>query len=149
MGMFMDIMGWFLFFLGMLVWFIAFTVSSSNIVYDISDQGGYIEDKSVLINILETPATESTDIADEIILAINNKETKAKEEIDKILNSVYGRANKVCWTLWHYEEDSQKNLLNVECNSKKQILFDQETTLPYLPHGQPIKIRLAILGYIK
>ena len=67
LGLFTDMLGWFIFFVGMLGWFVAFSLSSSSTTFDISSQGAYLQDKSILINILETPSTNNINIADEII----------------------------------------------------------------------------------
>jgi hypothetical protein len=141
-----DMLGWIIFFIGMIVWFLIFTVTQSTIKYDITSQGAYVEDKAILINILQSPVAENTNVADEIIISIlQNKQTKAKDEIDKILNSIYGRADKVCWALWYKENNIEKTLFDVECTKKKQVLFNQETKIP--SPQKPIDIRLAVLGY--
>ncbi len=147
LGLFADMLGWLIFFLGIAVWFI-FTISPNALKYDISSHGAYLEDKTVLINILETPVTGNTNVGDEILLSIFNGETQVKGEIDQILNSIYGRANKVCWGLWYYEGDERKSLMGVDC-IKKEILYEGETLLPASLDSDPIKIRLAVLGYLK
>jgi hypothetical protein len=149
MGLFSDLLGWLILFLGVFVLLMIVSMSESGIKYDISAQGGYIADKSVLINILQTPVSESTNIADEILFSIERRDSKAKEEIDGILNYIYGRADKVCWALWRIEDGKQVPVMDVSCNGEKKILFDQDAILPRSLDAEPVRIRLAVLGYKK
>lgn len=157
MFQFTDLMGVLLFFIGVTVLFLLLGNSKSTITYNINARGPYLEakanpemtyldDRSVLVTILRSPVTKTTNVADEIANLLQNKESRAKEEIELILNSIYGRGRKVCWALWYYNLDAQEPLISVDCKEKIQ-LFNQETYLPLSPSAQPVKIRLAVLGY--
>ena len=148
-GLFTDMTGWLIFFIGMIAWFLIFSLALSDVKHDISADGVYMDDKSMLINILQTPIEDSTNVADEIIMSINrNRENPLlKEGIDSILNGVYGRAKPVCWARWYYTGNTKKTLMDVECMGKKKELFDETTFLPFLPNEGPIEIKLTVLGY--
>ncbi|MBR9699293.1 hypothetical protein GOV09_02465 [Candidatus Woesearchaeota archaeon] len=141
LGIFTDMLGWFFFFLGMVAWFVAYSFLIGDITYEISIQKGYLDDKGILISILQTPVTESTTVADEVLLTIENPSRDlAKNVINHALNSVYGQAQPICWALW---QDDQ-TLYSVDCE-KKQVLLEQSMDIAS-PEG-PLPIRLAILGY--
>ena len=147
LGLFVDMLGWFIFFVGIVTWFFLFSFLSGDIVYEIESEKGYLSD-NIIQTILETE-TENGQLSDEIILAINNQPLEGTEErIDQILNLVYGRANKVCWGIWYYKDNNQNTLYGVDCN-KKNILFDQTINLLNPKTKKSEKIRLAILGYTK
>lgn len=150
MSLVIDMWGWFIFFLGILFWLFIFMALSKGITYEIQEKTAYLSDDSILLAYLRTPVTEKENIADLIVTAYRgaNKE-KLKEELNKILNQVYGRAKPVCWKLWYYEKDSKKLLVEEECGSEKNELFNAETImpLPYNMEDKAIKIKLVILGY--
>lgn len=144
LGLFSDMLGWFIFFLGMVIWFVVFGLSTSDIVYEINTDSFYLEDKTVLTNILQTPLTEDSNVADGIIEKIYGKKNNLKSDLDRIINNIYGRTNKACWTLWYYKEDEKKNLVSTMCTGSKQVLFDQKAKIP--GHLSPIEIRLTIFN---
>ena len=152
LGQLSDMWGWFIFFVGMIMWFIIFTVASENLEYNLGDQQAYLEDKTELINMLQTPSSDDLNLADEIVFAVANSQQldlQAKQTLDEILNSIYGRQDNVCWTLWYTSsltEEPGNILANIDCPSDKNILFDQSVILPSQSY-RPIKIRLAVLGY--
>ena len=150
MSLVTDMWGWFIFFLGILFWLFIFMVLSKGITYEIQEKTAYLSDDGILLAYLRTPVTEKENIADLIVAAYQGADKeKLKEELNKILNHVYGRAKPVCWKLWYYERDSKKLLVEEECGSEKNELFDAEAIMP-LPHNlkdKKIKIKLAVLGY--
>ena len=150
MSLVTDMWGWFIFFLGILFWLFIFMVLSKGITYEIQEKTAYLSDDGILLAYLRTSVTEKENIADLIVAAYQGADKeKLKEELNKILNHVYGRAKPVCWKLWYYEKDSKKLLVEEECGSEKNELFDAETImpLPYHQEDKTIKIKLVILGY--
>jgi hypothetical protein len=143
MGFFLDIWGWIIFFVGMVVWFLIFTLSSDQVTIEVDAVSGYTQDPTTLIAILETPVSGSTTIADHVRLELEGRSSQLKDEMDRAVNSIYGRADKVCWKLW--QEDNL--LAQVECTGEKQELLNQE--VPFPRKEGKTSMRLAVLGYQK
>ena len=85
--------------------------------------------------------TGSTTIADSITqVYFGESPDKLQEELNQILNSVYGRADPVCWKLWYYdppENNEEKVLVKEECTGEKKDLLHATTIIP-LPNKKPI-----------
>jgi len=146
MGLFTDIIGWFILFLGVVLWAIVFFISNTTVSYQIKEQSAYLNNEGILLNYLTSP-TEEGNIADLIIQVYGGEEpTKLVNELDYILNQVYGKSGDICWKLWYYQENNDKELLvGTECG-KKTNFFDAETIIP-TPEGDKIKIKLNVPGY--
>jgi len=148
MGLFTDIIAWFILFLGVTLWAVVFFISSSAISYQIKEQSTYLNNEGILLNYLISP-TQEGNIADLIVLVYNGEDkTKLVNELDPILNEIYGKSGDICWKLWYYTENNKKKLLvGTECG-KKTNFFDAETLTP-TPDGDKLKIKLSIPGYKK
>lgn len=148
MGMFTDIIGWFILFLGIAVWSVAFFISNTTVSYQIKEQSTYLNNEGILLNYLITPVGEGN-LADLIIMVYNGGDKiKLINELDPILNKIYGKTKDVCWKLWYYTEENEKELLaGTEC-SKKTNFFDAETVIP-TEQGNKLKIKLNVPGYKK
>jgi hypothetical protein len=143
-----DMLGWIIFFAGIIVWVIFFNLLHTNMKYDIGGIGKNIDDQTMMINMLHTPLRDNLAIADGIVLSINGQENyHTQETIDFVLNSIYGRNKKVCWQLYYFQNNIKKNLMSVSCVGDKQILFEQEEILPSFVDSMPVKIKLIVLGY--
>jgi hypothetical protein len=87
-------------------------------------------------------------LADNILIAIKtNNPNPVQADLAQIMDSVYGRAQPSCWTLWYYVNDEKKALASVDCKGRKSVIFDEETLLPAAASEAPIKIRLTVTGY--
>ncbi len=148
MGLFTDIMGWFILFLVVTLWAVAFVVSDAIISYQIKEQSVYLNNEGILLNYLTSPVEEGN-IADLMVMAYNGEDkTKLVNELDTILNKIYGKSGDICWKLWYYTENNKKKLLvGTECG-KKTNFFDAETVIP-TPNGDKLKIKLNVPGYKK
>ena len=138
LGLVSDFIGWFILFLVGATFFILFSFSSGKIVVDIHGEKFAAED--TMLTILRTPVN-NYNVADGIVMLANGQtDTATIETIDKILNSIYGQANKVCWGLWN----ADILLHAVDCKGEKEEIFEGSATIP---SPNPIDIRLAVLGY--
>lgn len=148
LGTMVDIYGWLIFILSVLIWWVAFTWAfGGGEAYTISENQINIDNSGILLNYLSTPIEgKSYNLIDLLVMTYEGKEGKEtlKEEINLILEKVYPKT--VCWNVWHYEGEEKKLLVNEECKGKTKLLFDASTIIP-LTNGDNINIRLTIPGY--
>ena len=145
----LDIYGWLILGIGLLFWLVMFAFFKPNITYEIGEATPYITDDATLLTYLRTPSGDGriiADLAGEVYFGSSSD--KLNNELNTVLNSVYGIAKPVCWKLWYYEGSSteEKVLAKEECNGEKRDLFDGETIIP-LQNKQAIKLRLIVPGY--
>ncbi len=152
LGTMLDMYGWFIFILEIVIWLFVFYLSfGGGSVYTISGDQNAITDDEILLNYLRTPTGwKDHNLGDLITLVYDGREGKdlLKKEINLILGEVYSNKKPVCWNLWYYEDDVSKKelLVNEECRGKTKLLFDASTILPLMDKNQ-IKVRLTIPGY--
>ena len=148
MGLFTDVIAWFILFLGVMLWAVIFFVSNTSVTYQIKEQSTYLNNEGILLDYLASPVEEGN-IADLIIIAYNGGDkTKLIDELNPILNRIYGKSENVCWKLWYYTKDNKKELLTGTDCGKKTNFFDAETVIP-TPEGNKLRIKLNIPGYKK
>ena len=152
LGTMLDMYGWFIFILEIVIWgFVFYWSFGGGSVYTISGDQNVVSDDEILLNYLRTPIEDRKyDLVDLVMLVYEGKKDKVslKNEINAILDKVYAGKKTVCWNLWYYEDDASKKelLVNEECKGKTKLLFDASTVLPLMDKNQ-IKIRLTIPGY--
>ena len=105
LGLMADIWGWIIFFLGVLFWIMIYMLFSNNITSELTGESAYLNDNAQIISFLQTH-TDNGILADLIALTYHTKQdTQLKPAMNTVLNSIYGRAKPVCWSLWYYEND--------------------------------------------
>ena len=146
----LDVWGWFVFFLGLLVWIILFTLVKTDFAAEIQEKEVYLSNDQLLLNYLQTPVNNNENIADLITKAYFEQDTGLlKKELNEILNSVYGRAEPVCWRLWYYQplgSEKETSLVSEECTGEKSEILDARTIIP-IQNGEIIEVRLIVPGY--
>lgn len=146
----MDMWGWFIFFLGILFWIVLFTLTKTEITYEIQEKTVYLSNDGLLLTYLQTPVNSNENIADLITKTYFGEDPALlKKEINEILNSVYGRAKPVCWKLWYYDppgSETETSLASEECTGEKSDLLDARTIIP-LQNKKIIQVRLIVPGY--
>lgn len=149
LGTIVDIYGWIIFILGIVVWLLAFSWAfGGGSAYTINEKQLNINNDGVLLNYLSTPIEgKGYNLIDLLTMAYEGKENKdlLKEEMSLILGKVYPE-KPVCWNIWYYEGEEKKLLANEKCKGKTKLLFDAATIIP-LTEGDSLIIRLTIPGY--
>lgn len=146
----MDIWGWLIFVLGILVWMVLFTLTKVDVSYEIQEKTAYLSNDQILLTLLQTPASDNENIADLITKVYFGSDPVAlKKELNDILNIVYGRAKPVCWKLWYYDppgSEKETSLASEECTGEKSDILDARTIIP-LQNKKIIELRLTVPGY--
>lgn len=147
----LDAYGWIILVLGIVAFILVSMMVQKGTIFQIQQASFGLNHNSVFLDILRTDTGDNQNIADLIVAAyLNGDKTKLDNELNTILNGIYGQATEVCWKLWYFEGDNQRLISEVDCNKKTDSIFNAETTIPIpkKPGGNTeLKIKLNIPGY--
>jgi hypothetical protein len=145
LGFYVDLWGWLLFFVGMFVWFWIISFSDVNASSELGVIDNDLNDKSILVNIMQTQVTENTNLLDEIIIAAINDDDSVNEVIDRTIIAGYGQS---CWDLAYYDDDTgSKYFRNCVISGDTEQMLHQTIDFPVSASGVKGKITLRIRAY--
>lgn len=149
LGTMVDIYGWLIFILGILIWLVAFSWAfGGGSAYTINEKPININNDEVLLTYLRSPIeNQDYDLIDLLTMVYEGNENKdlLKEEINLLFAKVY-IDKPACWNLWYYVGKEKELLINEKCKGETKLLLDADTIIP-LTNGKNLKIRLTIPGY--